>query len=85
MDKNFSQAYYNRAVSKAILGNHKDALPDYDMAVKADPRNAEAYYNRGISRMNVQDTNGGCDDFHKSFELGYAPAEQMIKIYCPKK
>ena len=84
MDKNYSQAYYNRAISNAILKNHKEAIPDYDMAINADPKNPEIYYNRGISKMNVQDNNGGCEDFRKALELGYQPAEQMINIYCPK-
>ena len=84
LDKNYSQAYYNRAVSKAIMGNHKEALPDYDEAINADPKNYEAYYNRGISRMNIQDAKGACEDFHRSLELGYKPAEQMVNIYCPK-
>ncbi|KAB2871079.1 MAG: tetratricopeptide repeat protein, partial [Bacteroidales bacterium] len=83
-DKNYSQAYYNRAVSNAILGNHKEALPDYDAAIIADPKNPEAYFNRGISRINLQDTKGGCEDFHKSLELGFKQAQQMINMYCPK-
>ena len=82
IDPNYVQAYYNRAVSKAIMGNHKDALPDFDIAIKYDPKDAEAFFNRGISRMNVKDTKGGCEDFRKALELGYQPAEQMVKIYC---
>ena len=64
------------------MGNHKDALPDFDIAIKYDPKDAEAFFNRGISRMNVKDTKGGCEDFRKALELGYQPAEQMVKIYC---
>jgi tetratricopeptide (TPR) repeat protein len=67
------------------MGNHKEAIPDYDVIIKADPKNAEAYYNRGISKMNVQDFKSGCDDFRKAVELGYKPAEQMVNIYCPKE
>ena len=85
LDNNYAQAYYNRAVSKAILGDHQGALPDYDYIILKDPKNPEAYYNRGIARMNVHDTEGACEDFQKAVELNFQPAEAMLKMYCPKK
>ena len=43
------QAYYNRGVAKADLGQHFAAIADYDIAIRLKPDDlADAYYdNRG--------------------------------------
>jgi hypothetical protein len=46
------------------------------------PADPVGYYNRGISRINVNNNQGGCEDFAKAVELGYGPAKDMQKMYC---
>jgi len=37
-DSNYLPAYINRAVDKAMLGNYKAAIQDYDIVIGKDPR-----------------------------------------------
>jgi lipoprotein NlpI len=84
LNPKYTSAYYNRAVSKGILGMHKEAIVDYNATLKLDPKQPEAYYNRGISRVNVSDTKGACSDFDTAIKMGYAAAKEMKIIYCGK-
>src|SRR5438067_2022288 len=49
IDKNpkFVPAYLYRAAMFAALHKHKDAVADYDQAIKLDPKVALAYQQRG--------------------------------------
>ncbi|MCW7080625.1 MAG: tetratricopeptide repeat protein [Candidatus Methanospirare jalkutatii] len=44
----YAEAYNNRGVAYAKLGEHKRAIEDYDKAIKLNPEDAEAYYGRGL-------------------------------------
>jgi lipoprotein NlpI len=63
---------------------HKEAVADYDMTIKLNPKQPEAYYNRGISRVNISDMKGACADFDTAIKMGYTPAKEMKIIYCGK-
>ena len=45
-------------MAKAELGNHKDAIADYNQAIALNPQNAEAYNNRGIVKGTFRQPQG---------------------------
>ena len=45
-----STTYNNRGTAKNDLGRHKEAIVDYDDAIRLKPNYAEAYYNRGNAK-----------------------------------
>lgn len=47
IDKNCSFAYFNRGTSLDKLGRLKDALSDFDSAIKLDGKNPDFFLNRG--------------------------------------
>ncbi len=47
--RSMQQAYSNRGNRKAALGQHGEAIEDYDKAIEIDPQYAAAYYNRGTA------------------------------------
>ena len=49
-------AYYNRGNTKGVLGQHEEAIADYDKALQIDPQLAAAYYNREAARIMLQRT-----------------------------
>jgi Tfp pilus assembly protein PilF len=50
-------------------GDVKNALPDYDRAIEADPSLAVAYTNRGWARLRQGDKLGADKDFERCFKL----------------
>jgi tetratricopeptide (TPR) repeat protein len=83
-DKNYFDAYLGRATSLGILERHDEALADYDYYLKHVKNNGSAFLNRGVSRINVDNTKGGCEDFKKALELGVEKAQDMLNMYCSK-
>jgi lipoprotein NlpI len=58
--------YANRGLEYCRKGDCKDALADYDKAVKLDPGNTFARYGRGVARLRSGDTAGGNADIAKA-------------------
>ena len=48
-----AKAYTNRAIAKSELGQHDDALVDYDKAIELNPDSADAYTNRGFAKSEL--------------------------------
>ena len=46
----YAEAYNNRGLAKADLGQSQAAIADYDTAIRLKPDDAEAYYNRGLAK-----------------------------------
>ncbi len=46
-------AYYNRGLLRLNLGNNKDAVTDFNLAIALDPKNTDAYNNRGVAKSNL--------------------------------
>ena len=64
------EAYSNRGVAKAELGQYEAAIADYDEAIRLKPDHVEAYINRGIAKTVL----GLKDEARKDFETGLESA-----------
>lgn len=58
-----SEAYYNRALNKRYLNNYKEAIEDYNLAIKFRPDYYKAYNNRGYVKLLIEDYSGAISDF----------------------
>ena len=65
----YADAYYNRGLAKAKLGDKQDAIADYNKAIKIDTNLAEAYEERGNLWLKLKDKNQAIKDFKKAAEL----------------
>jgi tetratricopeptide (TPR) repeat protein len=75
-------AYVFRGQSRVLMMRYKDALDDFNKAIDIEPNFAEAYDLRGIARAELGDKTGACEDWLKSYELGFNEAFKLIKEFC---
>ena len=62
-------AYYNRGIAKAKLGQWEAAIADYDGAIRLQPGFADAYSNRGIAKAKLGRWESGIADHDKAISL----------------
>lgn len=75
-------AYVFRGQAKVLMLQYKDALDDFNRAIDIEPNFAEAYDLRGITRAELGDKVGACEDWVKSYELGFNEAFKLVKEFC---
>lgn len=63
----------------------KEAIIDYNKALKIEPDNICGLYNRGLTFLRIGNKQYAFDDLKKAANLGYLEAEVMIKKYFPEK
>ncbi len=51
------------------LGNHKQAIEDYNKAIETDPKFMPAYHNRGDAYKNLGNYKQAIEDYDKVIEL----------------
>jgi tetratricopeptide (TPR) repeat protein len=64
------EAYYYRGNASFNLKQAKEALLDYNQAIKLNPDYKEAYANRAYCKQYLKDNDGACNDFKKAVALG---------------
>ena len=69
---------WERADSKAALGNHAGAIADYNRAIEWKPDTAEVYYNRGHSKAELGNHAGAIADYDSAIERKLDTPE----VYC---
>jgi tetratricopeptide (TPR) repeat protein len=77
-----SMAYFLKARSMHKLGNVKEALREYNTAIKMSPKNGQAYYYRGMLYAATDEFSNACKDFNSAVENNYEPAKDSLKKYC---
>ncbi len=75
-------AYVFRGQAYIYLMQYKDALADFNKAIDIEPNFAEAYDLRGIAKAELGDKTGACEDWVKSYELGFNDAFKLIREFC---
>ena len=69
---NLYWAYYNRGNAKISLGQIKEAIDDYDKAIRLNPSFSEAYNNRGWEKFKLDRIDEARQDFEMAFNLARA-------------
>jgi tetratricopeptide (TPR) repeat protein len=73
-------AYVDRALCRMTRGEWVKAIPDCNKALSLNPSQAVAYFVRGCAKANLK--RDGCDDLHKSLQLGFTMAQKGIDQFC---
>ena len=71
-----SEASMNQGDSKTRLGQHNEAIKDYDTVIRLNPNDALAYYKRGWAKAKLGQHNEAIKDYDAAVRLksDYAPA-----------
>jgi len=64
-----AQAFYNRGNSKDNSGHYREAIADYNQAIKLKPDFAYAYHNRGFVKSKLKDHKGAIADYNQAIKL----------------
>jgi tetratricopeptide (TPR) repeat protein len=64
-----SQAFVNRGVARARLGDKKNAIADFNQAILINPLDSNTFYNRGIAYAELGNNQQAILDFSKSLEI----------------
>jgi tetratricopeptide (TPR) repeat protein len=71
------EMYYERAISNAALGRHKEAIPDFDVALLHIKDKPFFYFERGRSHQALGNNGLAQRDFDTAKSLGYVPANMQ--------
>ena len=80
INPDYELAYVNRSLCRMAQGNWAKAIPDCNKAIELNPNQAVAYFVRGCAKANTG--KNGCNDLHKSLDLGYSQAQMAINKFC---
>ena len=61
--------FRHRGMIKRALKDTKDAIADFDEAIKLQPEEANGYNNRGVAKAQLNDFAGAIADFNKAIKL----------------
>jgi len=77
--QNEIKAYINRAFCFAKLGDHNNAISDYNSVLRLDNKNIHAYHNRAISYEKLGKYNEAINDINEVIKL--KPDDEHAKQY----
>ena len=69
MNPKLADAYFNRGLANAVLGQYADAFDDFTKAIDWNPEAVDAYHNRGITKRILGDPVGAREDFEMEEQL----------------
>ena len=73
-----TSVYNNRGSAKGVLGKHKEAIVDYDEAIRISPQDAKAYNNRGNANKKIGEYKKARADLQRAFELATEQRNQAL-------
>ena len=66
---------YNRGVTYGKLGNHRQAIEDFDRAIEVGTERIEPYYNRGFAYEELGDFRKAIENYDRAIEINPEDAE----------
>jgi tetratricopeptide (TPR) repeat protein len=69
----FTEAYFARARTRALLENYPLALQDFTAVLQADPTRADAYHQRGLTLLAMGNTGAALTDMNQAIEISASP------------
>jgi len=76
IDKEFIDAYRNRASIKCSIGNYEGAINDYTKIIEINPEDVDALEDRGRAKYSLKDYVGAIEDFDEIISI-----DNETKIY----
>jgi len=80
-------AYLGNSLSKS--GYYFDAVDYYDRAIELKPTQVmdysnwiKNYFNRGVAKYYLDRPKDACEDWKKSYDLGYGSASEYLNDFC---
>ncbi|MCY4568973.1 MAG: tetratricopeptide repeat protein [Candidatus Poribacteria bacterium] len=67
--------YYQRAYEAHQRGEYKEAIDDYDMAIRLDPNDSETYHQRGLAKFQLDQHEEAIVDFDMALDRNPDNAE----------
>jgi tetratricopeptide (TPR) repeat protein len=84
--------YSYRGNTKSKSGMYCDAIADFTKAIDLKPTKVmdysnwvKNYFNRGVAKFYCDNPEGACEDWKKSYDLGYGSASEYLNNYCGQK
>ena len=74
----YANAYNNRGYVLNELGQHEDALADFNRAIELDPTYTNAYNNRGYTNVKLGRINKAREDYQKVLGLAQAAGDETM-------
>jgi len=74
------EALYNRGLVFYFQKKYKEAIDDYTLAIKYNPKLARAYFNRSGTYYTIGQTKLALDDALKAKQLGYTVDDKYIEV-----
>jgi len=63
------------------IHKYKEAIGEFNKAIKDNPKDGKAYYYRGMAKMH-DGQNGFCKDLEESLKLGYSTSADIYYYGC---
>lgn len=73
----YAEAYFERALSKALSRDYKGAVEDYNKAYKLSPDDPEILKKRGLAKIMMNDTVGAIADWENAIRLNPAYKDNL--------
>ena len=81
----YPDAYLYRGMGEYLLNDLKTSFVDFNKAIELQPDFAEAFFYRGIVNGDLKKSDDACNDWVKSFELGFDGSLDLIDKFCKEK
>ncbi|MDE0684837.1 MAG: tetratricopeptide repeat protein [Candidatus Poribacteria bacterium] len=78
-DEDSSAAYHTRGAAKAALGDHDNAMADFDAAIRLNPETAINYLDRGLAKEALGEKDAAKADFEKATQINGDLAKDYYK------
>jgi len=76
LNKNYSNAYFNRGLMYFGLGNLKNSIKDFEKCIQLNPEDVEAFYLCGLARIENGDEYWGRYDINDARKLGLTTSDE---------
>ena len=83
-DKKNFMAYSFRARAKNVLGKYKEAILDYNKAIKINPKNGMYHHHLGVTKILSGMWKEGCFDLERSAQLSHQYGTTKYQSYCTR-
>ena len=81
-----AESYYARGTAKFASGHLREAIQDFDEAIRLDPQHFRALHQKGMTKVMLKDKSG-IDDYRRALEISSNPSTAdslRYALYLPE-